>query len=278
MPEILTKQEPLVTIDDFVNTYENQQHDEANKAVEFLETKGVLPLTYTNPLLPDMNIILAWLFWSGFVSDYKGMIHAKMGHHRGIEEVAERLELELKPSKEYETHLMFSTHGAWYARVFNVLGIHNSDGTREDVDRQVKRVTHLPNYVRFLASNHRYLHGADREIANKILIDQCKVALLSKYSDSGTTPKLKLFKNNERKSIEIFSKEILRLFNSIYPKIGLDGNSVHIYQRKGNLWDGEIFFTMRDIFNSVEFYPLFNMSISINPSYHEMGRRPTYGG
>lgn len=271
---LLAERESLVTIDDFLDTYLNPYSPHAKNAVNFLAGQGVLPLTYTNPKLQDLNILVAWLFWSGAItSNYKASMNVPPEYHGGIEGIAKNLDFGFR--QEIGNTLTFSERGYQYARLLTKLGIPLSSGSREDYDKKTKHAIDLPEYVIFLANHYPNFRREDKVAVKRILADQCKVLMWSRGRwNKGRMYIIPLIANKvvavdpessisqSQQNVENLAQQVLKMFNAVFPRIGLDYSSVHIYYNKSQKNHfASISFRQENVFNAMG-YGLFEITVN----------------
>ena len=274
-PTFLSQQPPLVTIDDFVNTYRDQKDDGERGGVAFLEPKGVLPLTYHNAHLPDLNILAAWLHWSGSIWRNEGRIHAQPEQKGNIKQAAENLDLKLRDKSP--TELAFE-NGTWYARVLESMGIHNSQGSLKAQDTKAKHNIQVLPYIRFLAehfSNYHVMHGEDRKIATKLLVDHCKILLLARFRKYRNQHYLDLPANAESEDIaRRLAQQVIGMFNAVYPKMGLHPGLIsHYYHKERGNHHPRIDLPEENLLAAMHHYGLFGFQPSSR--YHSLGKKAT---
>lgn len=273
----LGEQPPLVTIDDFLSTYKDPESTGAQDSKDFLRAKGSLPLTYHSPDFLDINILAAWLFWSGSIGRYyKGVCNIEEEYQEGLEDIAKRLDLSF--TRREENGLYLSKNGTPYTREISKLGIHVSHGTRKAVDNKVKNLIKLPDYVRFLAKNYEYISGEDKRTATKCLSDQCRVLLFSRLKGKRTLYLLRLIASKKKENVERLAEQVLEMFNAVYPAIGLNKDSVSIwfhnvkdkkYEPRNNYY-AEINLYEENVSNARIHYGLFRQCLT--SSYHPKGK------
>ena len=267
---ILGKRKPLVTIDDFVARYRVPDY-RCDRSIRLLARRGDLPLQYTSPNLGDINILVAWLLWSGSITRYQAEISVEPEHQEGIREVGERLKINMVGRKN---GLLLGEGGRLYSRLCILLGVPNSDGTMKDRDSKVKQKIELPNYVRFLIDKYAKLRRSDRAIANKILADQCKVLLFSRLKECNGTYELRTISSRNKEDAERLAKQVVMMFNAVYPKMGLEETVIGgFYMNRRRNYTASIRFRSATVSKGADYYGLFRLTI--NPEYHVMGRRIT---
>jgi hypothetical protein len=258
----LSKKRPLVTIDDFVGTYENPSHQRIYQAQKFLKRKRMLPLRYTNKHLPSLNIIIGWLLWSGSVSHYHAAISVADCDRQPILDEAKKLGLAMikEPGR-----LVFGKEGQSYARLCVNLGIYNSEGTMDGMDTKIHHSISLPPYLLYLAEYHRRLYGPLKIRARKILKDQCKIILITRlrWQTKGNPYRIDSLPNYESEAnAENLAKQIVTLFNSVYPRMGLNKNSIRTgYNREKGFYWARILFRAENITKAIS-YKLFDVSLN----------------
>ncbi|MBW2980643.1 hypothetical protein KY360_04455 [Candidatus Woesearchaeota archaeon] len=266
----LRKQEPIVTIDDFVDTYRKPNTYQCRDGRDHLVARGDLPLHYTSPHLEDINILAAWLLWSGSISNYSAGICSPQEHKKGIKAVARRLGI--KMIEHGPSELVFGEGGAPYVRLIASLGVPNGSGTIEDRDSKVKQKIELPDYVNFFMRHYNHLRGAERGLATKVLADQCKVLLYSRLRYNGTY-ELQTISSRSKKSARTLAEQIVNMFNTVYPMLGLGRHSIRTsYAKHRGYYDTSVRLGLPVILEGIRGYGLFN--ITLNPEYHVRGRRP----
>ena len=273
----LDEQEPIVSIDDFVSTYSNPTDSRCEAAVGHLAIRGALPLRFDSPALEDLNILAAWLMWSGSISGYQSGIHLDDAKFKkGIREIGKRLGL---PFKDTGNFLIFGKNAAPYSRIIHLMGIYNSRGTRECRDTKANNPIELPEYVQFLAKNYKYMAGEDKCTARKILIDQCRVLLYSKLVWSGTY-EINMIANKSKQKTRKLARQVIKMFNAVYPRLGLSNRLIGTkYGKERKNHTAIIRMGLDIVAKGAVPYGLFNSPpLNTEPEYHTRERYTTYKG
>jgi hypothetical protein len=265
---------PIVTIDDFINSYENPDNPHVKRSVGFLKERGSLPLTFESPDIFKLNILAAWLFWSGNISKYIGTaIVLNPEYVEGLEKIAQDLDLRLK---RRDNDLAFGKNGALYSRLFGGMGVIVSGGTRDSPEKKSRGRVDLPYYVRFLITKYDNLRHVSKKIATKILSDQCRIFLYSKVSWKRNSYALYLISNQHERNVRNLAQQVVDMFDKIYPKIGLSMGGLKIYKEKGEQrYSGHFNLTREMVSNAYRHYGLVDLTMST--SYHQYGFPRTFG-
>jgi len=143
---LLSEQDALVTLDDFISTYKNPKHFAVEKKVEFLKEKNLIPFTYVSELFTKVNILISAIMWTGSISESsasKPKVILSIGNDyrdsfkKGIQD--------LEVSLANET---LGKNGSPYARLIKCIpGIFYSRGDRNNPDRKCSRKFTFPNYL-----------------------------------------------------------------------------------------------------------------------------------
>lgn len=280
MPVRLADQKPIVTLEDFLSTYEDRDHHEAVRAVEFLESKGLLPLKYSSPLFPELNILTSLALWSGSLLLDSGdkprvILHLNEPVRVSIEDALKALEVDLGTS-DYPS---LGNHGAAYNRLISqVRGMPLSQGNQNQPDRKAGKELTLPDYINFLAENYSQLHGTDRDIARKVLADYVNILLQTRLRyRSALYFEVQLIECPSEAAADKLVQEVFRLINAIYPKIGLSPPEPRdIWPKKGKKhtrYQPVIKLNKQNIINATQYYHIFQLEL--NRHFQHYGKRIT---
>ena len=275
--QLLANQEPLVTIDQFRGTYKDvgiAQHY-ADKGEKFLTERGALPLTFMSPALFNINMVVGWLTWSGCITEkYGNLINVSETHREGLEDIVERLGSGLRANSD--GNVSFTDNGRYYSRLFSLLGVHVSNGTRKAPDGKVNHVIELPKYLNFFTSKYNEFRGDEKKIAVKCLADQCKILLFSRLIPDGNRYILPLIANNDiangEDNVKQLATNVLNMFNRVYPMIGLNKASIKIdFHKLRKNYYSRIIFDFENVISAIKHYGLFD--INIKKQYHPLNKK-----
>ena len=272
---LLERQPPLVTEDDFIGTYQSSKSSHISANLEFLAEHDVLPLTYLNPKLMEINKLVGWTMWSGCLQNNRGVLHkVPMGALTSLEDT---LGMTFKDGSKGAVE--FSPNNA-YARIMSLLGVRQGQGSKDKPDGKIGARLELPNYITFLRDHKKRVHFEEREISNKVLIDFLQTLMHSKlYKARGVKFELNLNDSASEFQARYFANEIIGLFTAAYPAIGLSEENITCWKAKGReAHSTKISFKREEIMNGIAEYGLFGLSFQGH--YHNFGDRPdvTSGG
>src|SRR3989344_535348 len=208
------------------------QYMKGERAASLLD---LLPLRIDNERFSSLNLLAAWTFWIGTLSDdycisisgsEKQLIFLKEYFYKNL----------LAPSKIYEGEreglfLRFGENGYIYGRILHALGIPN-----EKRKTQIK--LKLPKYVSYLLKDKNEMHL--KEFA-KVLFET-RVGKRSRHIIG-----VDLIANRKREYAEEFGEEIFNFLTKIY---GLSEKeiSLHIIKHQNiNLWVPRISFRVNGL-------------------------------
>ncbi len=259
-PRLLEKQEDLVSLEKFVGKYNKPKHKKARESIDFLQEKGLLPLKYTSLLFREFNLLVSSVVWGGGLSLNSGYWNRPIGVICTSEEIFEPirerirpLEIEFKISKL--RHYAFSEHGAAYLRLISCL-----DGIK--FSKKSLDAFTLPSYLHFLSDNYSSICYEEKVISRIVLSDHLAVLLQNRASKmlSGENYRLALPKSNSFENSRSLGLTVVSFFETLYPKIGLDKNSVSPSFGSSLGFDSPyITFNRRHVFNAIEHYGLFHI-------------------
>ncbi len=278
----LNKQEPIVTIEDFLSMFKRCDCKYAVEGLEFLKNKGLLPLTYESKLLPEINILVAWLNWSGCISKSKkntlfGYINLRPNNIQtylpNLEQVVSKLDLNLRNSSKGDIH--FGENGSSYARLIHKAGVRICKGSKKHYDTKVNHIITFPEYILFLRDKYDYIHHKDKKIATKILADYIKIILFTKLTKIGKGYRINLNSSVLEQGEEIIrdlGKDVLKLFNKVYSKLNFTQDMISTSKTKRGkrkYSSGHINLRKEHVIEML-YYGLFN--ISLNNEYYKYGK------
>lgn len=278
----LENEKPIVTLDAFLRTYTDSSHPQANQMKGFLEEKGFLPLTYTSPLFPDLNIFVSAIIWGGSI--YEGscnrpnvILNLDKQTLESLEEGISELELGFNQGR----NIKLGKNGAAYARLISQIpGIFFSTGNKVSPDRKAYREVTLPDYLIFLTDNYMYLSHKDKNIARKVIADNLKMLLQNRlYRERRLSSYVKLFENSSNEIVRNFADRVLKMFNTVYPSIGLTEESISVRDslRNGGTnkrYISTIGFKSDNIINAIRHYNIFD--IIFDRKFQPLGKRTSY--
>ena len=272
----LSNEKPIVTIEDFVKTYQNHFHFQAKKTSSFLERKGLLPLTYNSDLFLKLNILTSFVIWSG------GVHIDKLQRPRiclSLDDITENIlkenieNLDIGIIKE-KARYSFRRNGSAYSRLISVIpGMFVSKGERHNLDRKAYREVTFPDYLKLLSKNYKYIHHNDKNVARKIIKDNLNVLLLTRFSKriKGKTGVINLFQSSSRESAKYYCEFALELFNNAYPSLDINNNSINIKERTKRygkkrkiVYKPTIALNEKFILSAVRYYDIFEIGINTN--------------
>jgi len=272
---LLERQPALVTEDDFIGTYESAQSSHVKHNLDFLAEHDILPLTYMNPKLPQINALIAWTMWAGCMQNNRCLLYDVP--LEALVDLEEPLGIEFRRGKKKAVE--FSPNNA-YARIMSLLGVRQGKGTSDHPDGKVNELLQLPGYIRFLRDHKRQAHYEERDVSNKILIDYVQIMMHNKlYKARGIKFGLNLHASKDKFQSLFFANEVISLFNAIYPAIGLSDENIEYYHNpKQKSHHTKILFKREEILNGIAEYGLFDLSF--RGHYHQYAERPdvTSGG
>lgn len=274
---LLSKQKPLVTIDDFLSTYQDPSHPHAKKMVEFLQSKKLLPLTYVSPLFPELNILISAVAWTGSISESslkRPKINLSLNEDTvaSLEEGIANLGVDLCAGRAIYT---LGKNGSAYNRLISrIHGVFYSRGSRNRPDRKSRRQFTLPDYLAFLTDNYSHLHRKNKDIARKVVADNLNVLLQNKmYKDKHASLSyiVNLPENESEESSKALAERVLKMFNTVYPEIGLTESISYrpISRKNGTTYAMHIKFKVKNTLNAIHHYSLF--CIKLDRRFQEYG-------
>ena len=272
----LSNEKPIVTIEDFVKTYQNPFHFQAKKTSSFLQRKGLLPLTYNSDLFLKLNILTSFVIWSGGVHIDKFQrpricLSLDDITENILKENTENLDVEMIKEK---ARYSFRRNGSPYSRLISVIpGMFISKGDRYNFDRKAYREVTFPDYLKLLSKNFKYIHHNDKNIAKKIIRDNLNVLLLTRFSKhiKGRTGVINLFQSSSKESAKYYCEFALELFNNAYPSLGIDNDSIKIIERTKKygkrrqiVYKPRIALNEKFILSAVKYSDIFEIRINTN--------------
>lgn len=276
----LDKQKPLVTLEEFLSTYEDKDHPRAASAVEFLESRKLLPLAYNSPLFPDLNILISLALWSGSLlldsaNRPRVNLHLDELVRMSIEDALTDLKVDLTGTNNYYS---LGNNGSAYSRLISqIRGMPLSQGNRNQVDRKAGKEVTLPEYINFLVEKYSKLHNNDRDIARKILADHTNVLLQTRLRyGSPFHFQVQLFECPSKDSTDELARQVLRLISTVYPRIGLSPSSVARWTKAGKKYtryQPVITLNKQSIINAVQYYHMFRLELTRH--FQPYGKRIT---
>ena len=269
-------QEPIVTIDNILDTYtgrdkEFEQYQKAKimtsegisrediakklkvpksriknwlskthqpksfKAIRALN--GILPLTYFHENFNVLNFLSSLCFWSGSVRTFNGRYAAgfQIKDDNFKEDILSALETKLnedklnitfrpEPNKLSKKGIMLGENGSPYARLIYAMWHANNN-------EETKQGLFLPSYI----SNLLDIEDADyteKNMIRPIIDDFVKLLLFSKSRTQGKYRIIDLPAKKDEQVALNSAKEVLRIFEKIYPKAELTEDSVRANYNK----------------------------------------------
>lgn len=281
----LKNQEPLVTIDGFLSTYRDSNNFAAQRMKDFLENKSLLPLTYNSPLFPELNILVSAVIWSGSnseTSSHRPRVSLSLDEltTKSLEDGISGLDVTLTPLKD---HYTLGQNGSAYTRLISQIpGMFVSRGTKDAPEWKAYHEVTLPDYYTFLMDHYSHIHNEDKRIARKVIVDNLNMLLQTrgpKRKETTLYYRLKLLENISEDVAKSFAKQVLKMFNTVYPKIGLTKDSVQKYEtsrKTGDKYAAVIKFKKEHILNAIEHYDIF--IIELNRRFQPLDKRLIYKG
>lgn len=239
----------LVSIDDYLRTFKDQNNYKAQKSAQFLEEKGVLPLTYGNKHLEPLNILAAWTFWGGSIGDdFTAGIYPEPRYTDSITAEADKLDLDFLVNG----YVKFAKNGHSIARLIHLLDVPKSDADKESGE--------LPEYVENLVAWYGSHRNESKKIAQKVIADHIRVLLQSKHSQGPDGNYIRLPVKSTPEAATQLYENVIRMFSRVFPQIDLQPDGKEPYINNGK-FEKRILFGPERMFEAFR-YGLFDMTPS----------------
>ncbi|MCH8004119.1 MAG: hypothetical protein IH934_05825 [Nanoarchaeota archaeon] len=263
----LKNQPPLVTIDDFADTYKDTDSMGYNRASTFLLSKVLLPLTYKSELFPELNIMISSLIWSGSVSsNYKHPPTASLSLDQMVMNLVEPSLSKLECGiREGANAYHLAENGAAYARLLTVVpGLFVSKGVGDKQERKGNMNFTIPDYYNFILTYHRNIMYEDKDLVDGLLRDHLRIFFAARSSWDGILSfESRLFSYASEEQALSDADMMLSMIRTAYPKMEMP-DSAKRFKEIGpykdypyKLHSTSIRFTEREIINGFRHYGLF---------------------
>jgi hypothetical protein len=279
---ILGSTESIVSIEDFLDTYDLDSPNGQRFSKEGINILGdleILPLTFRTPKIFDINILASWFFYSGCIGNrFNSSLHIPPQHKKILEKTVKTLGTKLKDSSARKNIFNLSKNRVYFSRLLHCAGVPQSQGDNAHKETKSKMELKLLPYISFLANKYTNIRGNDRKIAIKLLADHCKVLLLTRLTPNYSQFKLNFFKDLHSTTVEeaqYLPRQIVDIFNIIYPKIGLVADEIKV-RKVGEGYEPSISFKQEQIMNASKYYGLFELNVNVNQQFHSLGRSLTF--
>jgi len=227
----LAQQEPLVTVEQYMSTYRDTNSHGFKRSLEFLREKDLLPLTYHSRLLPQLNKLAAALRWSGNVTfnDRRYSPTSSISlDDRVINLIApalSQLECDITPQNASNN---LGESGAAYGRLLCALpGFYVNRGEKKSPDKKGRSQVSFPEYLTFILNHYRNILHEDKQLVRQLIRDEIDILLAAKTVwDSVLSMNMHLFYSKNKETAESYGELVVRMFNSAYPRMDLDLDSV----------------------------------------------------
>lgn len=174
------------------------------RAVEYLDSKGLLPLTYDNKNFKEINTLASWTYWSGTISrgdtnQKKVSISTNPERILKLAQLVEKLEVGYDFGAERDV-LLISEGGSSIGRLFYCMGLPTGKKSRlEDIT--------LPKYVK----NKECTSESTKDFLKTLFQARCVI------NGGRTNRRIHLFTSGKKETAVRFSKEVISLIEQVSP-------------------------------------------------------------
>ncbi|MBI1978721.1 MAG: hypothetical protein HYS62_01510 [Candidatus Aenigmarchaeota archaeon] len=262
-PRVSLEQETLVSLEEFLNTYrfgssyynayveavstdakstaiadrhntsssivrywrKGEKIPDSIKATNIANRLELFPLSYVNNRFPPINMLAAWVTYSGRcdIQKFRPVLYGgPLELEFFMEELAPLGIMGEYDTRLYGVSLKGNGIGALFGRVLNLLEVNNR---QMDIDAELK----LPPYIQNLINwqNSGVLHGGDKQTARKLLFDFTTILFATKLiinRERGYQWYIDLPKKNDRTHAESEGKQTIELLQHALPDVDIDSD------------------------------------------------------
>ena len=238
---------PIVTYKELRSTFHSERKNNSwiKKTEHFLRRRDLLPLTLRSPRLPQLNLLVAALWYHGALGlrDYQadGILFIKGRAREFLEEnISERLGITFTHPSDpgNKSRLYFGEHGKAYARLIAAMdGSFYTSGNLEErcLPNQTKRDQDFPTYLKFLRDNFNDLDQEGKDIARTLIQGHIQMLLYTRFKKKKSKShygRIQLFEHETSEKAKLEATRILTLFEEGFPHLDVKETDLRITQSR----------------------------------------------